>query len=266
MRNIIVLLSLAAAGCSPAEQGDVSAEMGEMGLPGPAGPQGPAGPAGPAGPQGLQGLKGDTGATGAAGAQGIQGIPGATGAQGVPGAAGATGAAGAQGPQGFPGAQGIPGAAGATGAQGAKGDKGDPGAIAIVYSANNVRLGVLVSALAGQQTYVAYGDAFTLVPDGYVVSVASSTVWYANNDCTGQAYVDHQTYLQFANYVYQGAQSKLYTAPTAAAVNVSVGSKSVLPTGVACTASSQGISGHALQAVGTPSTITSTLPWHVVIE
>ncbi len=263
MRNIIVLLSLAAAGCSPAEQGSVEGGMGEMGLPG---PQGPAGPAGPQGP------KGDIGATGAQGTQGPQGVQGTPGAAGAAGAQGAkgdkgdAGAAGAQGSQGLPGAQGAPGAAGAAGAQGAKGDKGDPGAIAVVYSANNVRLGVLVSALAGQQTYVAYGDAFTLVPDGYVVSVASSTIWYANNDCTGQAYVDHQTYLQFANYVYQGAQSKLYTAPTSTAATVAVGSKSVLPTGVACTASSQGISGHALSAVGTPSTITSTLPWHVVIE
>ena len=182
------------------------------------------------------------------------------------------GAAGAQGPQGLPGAQGSPGAQGATGAtgatgvQGLKGDKGDPGAIAVVYSANNVRLGVLVSALAGSQTYVAYGDAFTQVPDGYVVSVATTTVWYANNDCTGQAYVDHQVYSQFANYVYHGAQAKLYAAPTSTATNVAVGSKSNLPTGVACQANSQGISGHPLQVVGNGATVSASLPWHVVFE
>jgi hypothetical protein len=137
---------------------------------------------------------------------------------------------------------------------------------AVVYTANNVRLGLLINATPGAQTYVTYGDAYTLVPDGYVVSLSPTIIWYVNNDCTGQAYVEHGTYLQFANAVYQGVYNKLYTAPVSTPTSVAVGSRSSMPWGYACQALSQGISGHALQSIGTPSSLVSTLPWHVVIE
>jgi hypothetical protein len=255
MKKIVALLFIAACAADGVRgpEGEMG-EMGEMGIVGPAGPQGPAGPAGP---QGVPGAQGPQGPAGPAGAQGAQGPQGQQGTQGAQGPAGPAGAQGAQGPQGQQGAQGL---------QGPQGIPGVAGPGGVVYSVNNVRLGLLVSALAGSQTYIAYGDAFTLVPDGYVVSITPTTVWYANNDCTGQAYVDHTTYVQFANYVYVGAQNKLYTAPTSNAASVAVGSRSILPTGTACQVNSQGISGHALQTIGTPSNLLGTLPWHVVVE
>jgi hypothetical protein len=254
MRNIVVFLLLAFVGCSPSDR----IEPGETGTEGPPGPQGPIGPQGPAGPQGP---KGETGATGAQGPQGPVGAQGPKGDTGMPGTAGAQGPQGLQGPAG---PAGVPGTQGPQGPQGPKGDPGTPGVGAIVYGANNARLGILVSVVPGAQTYIAYGDEHTLVPDGYVVSLAPSKVWYANNDCTGQTYVDHQTYLQFANYVYVGAQNKLWRAPVGSPTNVAVGSST---TGRSpCVPSSQGISGHALVAVGTPSDLYAMMPWRVVFE
>lgn len=257
---VFAFLVMFAAACDGSKGTDgmsgTTGEQGPAGPAGPAGPQGPVGPQGPAGPQGpqgLQGLKGDTGSTGAQGPQGTPGTPGATGAQG---------------PQGAPGPQGIPGATGAQGPQGATGAQGPAGAAgksAYVYSVNNQQMGLLVNAAFGSQAYVTYGDAVTLVPDGHVVSLAANRVWYANSDCTGQSYVDDNTYVQFANYVYVGLMNELYSAPTSAAANVAVGSYNN-GGGATCTTSSQGISGHPLNIVGTPTNLKATMPWHVVIK
>lgn len=260
MKAFIVLASLIVTGCSsnstPGTSGD---DTGSAGAQGPAGPQGSAGPIGvqgpqgPAGPQGPQGTQGSTGAAGAAGAQGPAGDTGA---------AGAVGAAGAQGPQG---PQGPAGAAGAAGATGSKGATGAAGVSAYAYTANNVQLGLLVSAVAGAQTYVSLGDAFTLVPDGLVVSLSPTKVWYAGNECLGQAYVDDATFTQFAGYVYVGFDNTLYEAPKGAAANVAVGSFT-LGGGASCQVLSEGIAGHALSTVGAASNLSATLPWHVVIQ
>ncbi len=220
---------------------------GDKGDVGPVGPVGPQGPAGPAGPQGAPGTQGPAGAAGAVGAQGPQG------AQGAPGTQGPQGPVGAQGPSGAPGPQGPAGPRGADAPR------------AIAHLVDGRRLGILISATTGQQSYVAYGDQVTQVPDGYVVTVAMNKVWYANNDCSGAAYVDDQTYGQMAHVVYVGMSNRLLAAPLSAPTNVAVGSYS-LGFGVACTPSSQGIQGHALQSIGTPTDIRGTLPWEVVIE
>lgn len=110
-----------------------------------------------------------------------------------------------------------------------------------------------------------YGDTFTNAPDGYVVSLAAAQVWYVNNDCTGAAYVDHQTYLAMLDRIYVGTRDTLYIATVGAPANVAMGSWN-RGGGVMCTASSTGISGHRLQTIATPTNLTGSLPWHVEIE
>jgi len=238
--------------------------MGDPGMVGPAGPQGPAGPSGPQGaagaqgPQGLQGAQGAVGAQGAAGAQGPQGLQGLQGATGAQGPQGATGA---QGPQGVAGPQGPRGLTGVTGAQGPAGPE------PIVFSVNNVQLGVLLSAMPGNEMYVALGDSYTLVPDGSIVSMARTKVWYANNDCTGQAYaVETNGYEPIAQFVYVGYFNVMYTAATAraSATPLALGSYSVGAT--TCTALNVPGYAHTATSVGSAVDPTATLPWHVVLQ
>jgi len=86
-----------------------------------------------------------------------------------------------------------------------------------------------------------------------------------NVDCTGQAYVDDQTYKQFANAVYVGMMNELYAASTGSPSNTAVGSFTN-GGGATCTASSQGLSAHAVNIIGTPTDLKGTMPWHVVIK
>lgn len=261
MRNIIVLLSLAVAGCS--SEGSTGS-MGEMGS---AGAQGPAGPAGPAGPQGP---KGDTGAIGAQGPQGPQGPAGNTGAQGPSGAIGPQGAQGPQGPMGLQGLQGAIGATGAVGpkgATGATGPAGPAGPGVIVTTGNGLQLGFLLSAMPNNEAYVAFGDQYTLVPDGTVVTIARAKVWYTNNDCTGTPYaVEAFGYEPIAQYLYVGLGNALFTASTSRAFASATVVQSYSMGGGACTAQSISAFVHAMTSVGSPTDPAASMPWHVGIQ
>lgn len=250
----IVLLFLISSCTGPDERSPPS-EMGAMGLPGiqgstgPAGPAGPQGLPGPQGPQGVQGPVGQTGAAGAAGPQGPAGTPGTSGAQGA---------------QGMPGAQGFPGGQGPAGAPGAAGARGPA---VYVYSNNGLRLGLLLSAVPGNESYISMGDQHTLVPDGLVVALnhTAQKVWYTNNDCTGVAFSALGAgYVPNEDYIYIGHNNVMYTAAKAVyAVGAAVQSYST--GGIGCTVQSVGHTVHAMTVVGSPNDPANSLPWHLVV-
>ena len=140
----------------------------------------------------------------------------------------------------------------------------------MVYDKLNNRLGILLSATPGAETYIAKGDVMTNLPDGSIVSVAPQTinqgaVYYTNNDCTGVAVSpSYNGYVPLSTYVYHGAQDRLYTADVAvtyASIVVQSYSLGLL----ACTVVSFGSPAHALTWVGNGNPPLS-LPWHIVLQ
>lgn len=255
MRNIIIVsVLIGIVGCASDPSTGASGDTGSAGSQGPAGPQGS---------MGVQGAQGPAGPQGAQGIQGVAGLPGTAGAQGP---AGVTGAAGTQGPAGPMGLPGAPGTQGVAGAAGTKGATGARGPAAIVYSANNVQLGVLLSATPGSEAYLSLGDELTLVSDGLIVPMARQKVWYTNNDCTGTPFVAETFgYEPIAQIVYMGFDNALFTASTTL-FSASLVVQSFSTGGGSCTAQSIAPRVHALTSVGTPTDLAATMPWHVVVQ
>lgn len=136
--------------------------------------------------------------------------------------------------------------------------------MAVVYAANNQRLGILISAKAGEQAYVTLGDQVTSIPDGYLVSYEPTRVYYVNNDCTGQPLIEDSVYRQFASRVYVGYQNKLYYVASPSKANRAVGSYWTRTAG--CAAAPSIGDTHLLTSVGVATNLDGTFPWRIVIE
>ena len=181
--------------------------VGPAGPAGPVGPQGPKGDTGSAGPKGDTGVAGPQGVAGPAGADGRMGGPGPQGIQGVPGQPGVSNVPGPQGPKGdsvtgAQGPKGDPGAAGAAGVKGDQGVTGDTGAVGpgvFVFDHAGQQLGIPVPTTAFDVNgrpimgVLLYKNQANL-PDGYILLSSPTPIYFANNNCSGSAYVAQQDF------------------------------------------------------------------------
>ena len=184
MKKIAVLITLAALSCTT--------ETSSEGVVGPQGPQGEPGPVGPAGPVGAVGPQGEPGAEGPRGAQGETGL---AGPQGAAGEQGPQGLPGAQGPAGPTGAQGPQGPVGAQGETGPEGPAGAPGWRAVYVSDQGDVLGPATTTLLPVYTLertelvLAFYSEGSVLPEGYVVGMEPTELWWSDAGCTGTVYV-----------------------------------------------------------------------------
>jgi len=258
---VLVFVAMFVSACGGSQEGE-RGEAGAMGVPGPQGPVGPQGPSGVAGPAGPRGPVGSSGIDGSVGPKGDKGDPGV------------------QGPQGVPGVQGIPGPAGSTGAQGQQGvagpqgpqgPKGPAGVAPIAFAKDGHRLGLFVGSIAFPTNstgmagaFVTYGtDAFA-VPDGMLVSMVPTPLYFTQTGCLGQAYVAAvDADGSVANQLWW-TTTDIYERGSTATTNVQVLSKMVGDTcvGMGMTA----VSAYVAMPIGANYNLRSTLPWTIVIQ